>query len=181
MSLEHLTTFDSINQFLEGTQAVAFSVVINKQERYRWVQKTLVKYRYLQLGKSDKGLVTRLLMKVTGYSRAQIKRLIRQYVETGTVTVKRACHNGFNRRYTDADIRLLARMDELHQQPSGAVLKKLCERAYTVFEEQKYCPTGEPIGCPPLQPQRFYNLSASALYSDENESHSQSGSDRTTV
>ncbi len=26
MSLEHLTTFDSINQFLEGTQAVAFSV-----------------------------------------------------------------------------------------------------------------------------------------------------------
>jgi len=38
-------------QFLDGTQSVAFNVATDKPERYRWVQKTLVKHRYLLLGK----------------------------------------------------------------------------------------------------------------------------------
>jgi len=83
MSLEQLTT---IGQFLEGTQAAAFNVATNDQERYRWAQKTLVRLRYTLLGKADKGKVTRYLMKVTGYSLAQAKRLIRQYVKTGAVS-----------------------------------------------------------------------------------------------
>jgi len=41
MSLEQLTTIESIKQFQEGTQAVAFSMAIDKQARYRWVQKAL--------------------------------------------------------------------------------------------------------------------------------------------
>ncbi len=54
MSLEQLTTIDAINQFLDGTQAVAFNVAVNKKERYHWVQKTLVKLQYWQLGKAHK-------------------------------------------------------------------------------------------------------------------------------
>ena len=59
MSLEQLTTIDAIREFLDGTQAVAFGVAASKEERYRWVRKTLVKLRYYQLGKADKGVVTR--------------------------------------------------------------------------------------------------------------------------
>lgn len=158
MSTEQLTTIDAIKQFLEGTQAVAFSVATNKQERYRWVQKTLVKHGYLLLGKADKGTVTRYLMKVTGYSLAQTKRLIRQYVKKGTVSVKPARRNGFKRAYTDADIRLLARMDELHGQPSGAVLKKLCERAYERFDQSEY----QQLAC--ISVSHLYNLRASGTY-----------------
>lgn len=138
MSLDQLITIEEINHFLEGTQSVAFCVAVCKKERYQWVQKTLVKLRYMQLGKPDKGIVTRYLMKVTGYSHAQIKRLIQQYSRKGTVTVKTACRNGFKRQYTDADIRLLASMDERHHQPSGPVLKKLCERAYERFGQAEY-------------------------------------------
>lgn len=130
MKLEQLNSLDAIRQFLEGTQAVAFSVATNKQERYRWVQKILVKHHYMLLSKTDKGIVIRYVMKVTGYSQAQTKRLIQQYVKTGTVTVKSSHRHRFHRAYTDADIRLLASMDERHGQPSGPVLKKLCERAY---------------------------------------------------
>ena len=138
MKLEQLDTLDAIRQFLEGTQAVAFSVVASKTERYRWVQKVLVKHQYILLGKTDKGAITRYLMKVTGYSLAQTKRLIRQYIKTGVVTVAVARRNGFQRTYTDADIRLLASMDERHGQPSGPVLKKLCERAYKHFSQSEY-------------------------------------------
>ena len=150
MSLDQLTTIDAIQQFLNGTQAVAFGIATNKQERYRWVQKTLVKHQYILRSKADKGVITRYLIKVTGYSLAQTKRLIRQYVQTGEVNVKLAHNNGFKRAYTDADIRLLARMDECHGQPSGGVLKKLCERAYQQFGQEQY--------------QRLSRISVSHLY-----------------
>ena len=133
MNLEQLNTIDDVRHFLDGTQAVAFNVATNKQERYLWVQKVLVKHRYILLGKLDKGLITRYLMKVTGYSRAQMKRLISQYAKASKVTLKLSRSNGFKLIYTAADVRLLARMDELHGQPSGAVLKKLCEHAYVKF------------------------------------------------
>ena len=107
-SLEQLTTVDAIRQCLEGTQNVAFSVKTTKQNRYRRVQKALVKHQYIRLNTADKGCVTRYLIKVTDYSRAQVKRLIQKCVKSGTITVKRAPGNGFQRACTDADIRLLA-------------------------------------------------------------------------
>ncbi|MGK0442685.1 MAG: hypothetical protein ACJA0N_002500 [Pseudohongiellaceae bacterium] len=48
MKLEQLNTLEAISRFLEGTQAVAFNVATSKQERYRWVQSTRVKHRYIQ-------------------------------------------------------------------------------------------------------------------------------------
>jgi len=138
MSLEQLTTIEAIRQFLGGTQSVAFKLASSKQERYCWVQKTLVKHQYWQLGKVDKGFVTCYLMKVTGYSHAQIKRLLQQPHKTGKVLVKVAHRNGFKRHYTRADIRLLAAMDERHKQPSSPVIKKLCERAYRQFDDHQY-------------------------------------------
>jgi hypothetical protein len=59
MKLEQLTTIETICQFLAGTQAVAFCVANSKQERYQWIQKTLVDFRYFSLGKADKGHLTR--------------------------------------------------------------------------------------------------------------------------
>ena len=45
---------------------------------------------------------------------------------------------GFARRYTEEDIRLLAAMDERHDTPSGPAIKKLCERAWQLFGETAY-------------------------------------------
>ena len=138
MKLEQLTSIEVIQQFLAGTQAVAFNVATSKQERYLWVQEVLLKHQYRKLNKPDKGTLTRYLMKVTGYSRAQIKRLIQKYMKPSRVTVRTAHRNGFQCRYSKTDIRLLAEMDERHQQPSGAVIKKLCERACQQFGQDQY-------------------------------------------
>lgn len=158
MSLEQLNTLDAVKQFLDGTQSVAFKVATGKQERYRWVQGTLVKHHYFRLGKADKGTVTRYLMKVTGYSHAQTKRLIRQYVKSGAITTKPARRNGFKRAYSEADIRLLASMDERHGQPSGAVLKKLCERAWWRFGQPEYQQLAG------ISVSHLYNLRSSKTY-----------------
>lgn len=54
------------------------------------------------------------------------------------MTHRPARRNGFKRQYTDADIRLLAYVDHLHNVPSGAVSKKLCERAFHRFGSTEY-------------------------------------------
>ena len=75
MNDTQLETLDQVRQFLEGTEAISFQME-SKDVRYRWIQHTLVKFRYLKLSKTNKGFITRYIRKMTGYSLAQVKRLI---------------------------------------------------------------------------------------------------------
>ena len=138
MNANELTSIDQVRALLSGTQRVAFEVAGDKQSRYDWLRRTLVKFNYSDCGKSDKGILLRYLIKVSGYSRAQVKRLIKQYRETGELAPRQRTVRGFARRYTQADIRLLAAMDERHNTPNGLTLKKLCERAFEVFGQADY-------------------------------------------
>ena len=138
MNANELTTIDQVRAFLAGTQRVAFEVAGDKRSRYDWIRRTLVKFDYLRCNKVDKGTLTAYLMKVSGYSRAQVKRLIKRYRETGKLAPRQCTARGFARRYTQADMRLLAAMDERHNTPNGLTLKKLCERAYEVFGQAEY-------------------------------------------
>jgi len=138
MKLEDVTTVAQLTDFLSGTQAVAFTVLSDKDARYRWIQGELVRFRHLACTRRDKGVVIRYLMKVSGYSRQQITRLIRHYRQTGTLQRRQRTVAGFVRKYTSADIRLLAAMDERHDMPCGTAIKKLCERAYAVFGQTEY-------------------------------------------
>ena len=79
MKLEDLTTIDQLEDFLSGTQTVAFSVISDTDACYRWIQGELVKFRYLKLPRQGKGVVIRYLMKISGYSRQQLTRLIAQF------------------------------------------------------------------------------------------------------
>ena len=138
MTINALTTMTQLAEFLAGTQPVTFSVLSTKDECYQWIQANLLKFEYLTLSKPHKGLVLRYLAKMSGYSRQQLTRLIQQYRQTGRVTRRQRTVQGFARRYTAEDIRLLAAMDERHDTPSGPAVKKLCERACQVFGETAY-------------------------------------------
>jgi hypothetical protein len=105
MNINALTTMAHLEEFLAGTQPVAFSVLSTKDECYQWVQATLIQFEYLTLSKPHKGLVRRYLEKISGYSRQQLTRLIHQYRQTGRVTRRQRTVQGFARRYTAEDIR----------------------------------------------------------------------------
>ena len=158
MNAEELKTIDQLRAFLDGTQLVVFEVAGDKDARYRWTEGILVELRYRSLGKADKGVVIEYLMKVSGYSRQQITRLIAQYVKTGRLRRRQCTTNGFSRRYTAADIRLLAAMDERHHHPNGVTMKKLCERAWRIFGEAGY----ERLAS--ISVSHLYNLRQSASY-----------------
>jgi hypothetical protein len=56
ISVESLTTIEELEHFIEGNQAVAFTVLGDTNERYQFIQKTLIKLRYITLKKPDKGI-----------------------------------------------------------------------------------------------------------------------------
>ena len=158
MNTKELTTIDQLSAFIDGAQPVAFEVLSDKDECYRWLQHSLMKFRYMTLNKHDKGVLIRYLMKVSGYSRSQLTRLLRQYRETGRVVRRQRTTNGFSRRFTAADIRLLAAMDERHNTPNGFTMKKLCERAWQVFGQDEY----QRLGL--ISVAHLYNLRHSTTY-----------------
>ncbi len=97
MNLDNLNSIEQLEQFLEGSQAAAFEVIRDRDrdERYQWIQCKFVRFRYLTLGKRDRGVVIRFLGKVTGYSRQQLARLIKLYHDKGKFVRKQKMVNVF--------------------------------------------------------------------------------------
>jgi transposase InsO family protein len=138
MNIENLTTIEELERFIQGNQAVAFTVLGDKNQRYQFIQKTLIKFRYITLKKTDKGIVNQYLKKVTGYSLQQLTRLIKQYKDVGRINWQPCRTNGFSTIYSTKDIKLLAEMDARHDDICGHATKKLLERAYNTFEQSEY-------------------------------------------
>ena len=137
MDDSQVSTLDQVRQFLEGTDRVGIAIP-SKAVCYDWVRRVLVRFKYLTLGRSERGVLLCYLCRVSGYSRAQVNRMVRQYRETGAIERRHCTTNGFTPKYTREDIRLLVEMDELHGTLSGPATKKLCERAYHLFGQQEY-------------------------------------------
>lgn len=166
MNEQGLKTIVELQLFLAGSQAIAFVVPSGKEKLYSWIGKVLQRFNYYGLSRHEKGVVRKYIEKITGYSRQQLTRLIKKHREGGEIKRKRhRVTKGFKKRYTSEDVRLLAEMDELHQTPSGAVIKKLCERANTVFEDKQY----ERLSG--ISVSHLYNLRSSVAYLDERYSY----------
>ncbi len=132
-----LQTLEQIKAFLDGTSEVEFRVP--KEGRNSFIERVLKRFGYAPHGRVDKGILLRYIERMTGLSRQQVTRLVRQYRKDGKLS-KKPCapKRGFTYRYTDADVILLAEMDALHSTLSGPATKKLMERAYQVFGDPRY-------------------------------------------
>jgi len=134
-----LVTLEQLRQFLAGTTEVEFQTWGQDETRYRHIQEVLRRFRYQRLKKPDKGLVLRYLERTTGYSRQQLTRLVARHLQTGKLAkAYRPPKLGFARRFTDADIALLAETDNLHSTLSGPATRHLMARALTVYGDTRY-------------------------------------------
>lgn len=138
MTLDNLKTVAQLALFLNGSQAIAFAVASSKDERYRFVASILKRFGYTRLTRGEKGIIIQFLMKMSGYSRQQLTRMVKRYTEQGVLKRYQKTVNGLKRFYTDEDCRLLAELDQRHDTPNGLMIKKLCERAYHCFGELTY-------------------------------------------
>jgi len=105
---------------------------------YAWMAETLRRFGYARLRRPERGFAVALPGKVSGLSRQQVTRLVAQWRASGRITDRRGPPAApFARRYTRADIALLAEVDALHGTLSGPATRKLCERAYRLFGDAR--------------------------------------------
>ncbi len=123
--------------FLEASDELQFEGV-DRKERYDWIGRTLIMQEYASVSKANKGLVRNYLAKMTGFSRAQVTRLIGQYRATGVVKAKSHRRRKFASRYGKDDIALLAEVDEAHETLSGPATQKIIQREYYDFGDQRF-------------------------------------------
>lgn len=126
-----------IEEFLNAPKPVKFSA-INKKEAYSWIESILVKLKYWQLKRHQKGIVRKYLKIMTGYSKPQIDRLIKEWRQTGHVVKKQYRRTKFTTIYGRDDIILLAETDKLFGILSGPATKEILWREYEYFGNREY-------------------------------------------
>ena len=133
-----LHTLTQVQAFVSGNEAISFTLT-DRSAAYGWMADTLKRFHYAHCTRAHKGVLRQYLLKVTGFSRAQVARCITQFTDIGQIKDRRhAPAVPFVRRYTTQDIRLLAEMDALHGTLAGTTTRKLCERAFKVHGDDRY-------------------------------------------
>ena len=152
-------TVAQVRQVLEGTQKIEFRRAEDDEGRYGWIAAVLERFEYRQLPRWDRAPVLAYLQRLSGYSRAQITRLVSRWVD-GKALVKqyRAPENAFARRYTGADVALLVDVDRAMGTLSGPATKCVLRRQRDVFGDARF----ERLGS--ISVGHLYNLRNSAPY-----------------
>ena len=95
---------------------------------------------------------------MTGLSRAQVRRLIGRYLDSGVVKEQSYRRNRFAIRYQPVDVELLAGVDEVHETLSGPATQKILYREFHEYGDQRYQRLAT-ISAP-----HIYNLRKSRVY-----------------
>ena len=150
-------SLEQIQAFLKASEEFRFEAS-KRKELYEWVTQTLVEHEYSGQPREAKGVLRQYLGKMTGLSRAQVTRLIGRYHESGMVKERGYRRHRFVRRYTSADIELLAGVDEAHETLSGPATQKILYREFHDYGDQRYRRLSS-ISVP-----HIYNLRKSRVY-----------------
>ena len=159
MNESKLETIEQIREFLAGTADVAFTVPTEEAKRRQFVVTVVRRFRYFGLEKGQRGVLFSYMRRVTGYSRQHLSRLIARFRDTKSLRLlDRVSRTSFARKYTPADVVLLAELDSLHDTLSGPATKVLAQRAHARFGDARYARLAE------ISVSHLYNLRANATY-----------------
>ena len=158
MNETKLRTIAQLEEFLQATSDISFSSVDGKSgnnERYEHITRVLTRFDYPHRNKHERGVVLAYLQRTTGYSRAQVKRLVVRWRENRLASVPltkryRRPPAPFARKYTAVDIALLVEMDHANEDVCGPAIVHLLKRAYNEYDDKRY--------------ERLIELSVSHLY-----------------
>jgi transposase InsO family protein len=159
MNETQVRTVEQVRQVLQGTEALQFRRPEDDEGRYAWIESVLKRFGYRQLSRADRGVVLAYLQRLSGYSRAQVTRLVSRWA-MGKPLVKqyRAPEHAFARRYTAADVVLLAEVDQAMDTLSGPATVCVLRRQRDVYGDTRF----ERLGS--ISVAHLYNLRASDRY-----------------
>jgi len=137
MDDSQITTLEQIRKVLESSQGIAFKGM-GREQRYRWIETVVKRFDYFELGRKGKGLLKAYLQRLSGFSRAQVTRLLSRELMQGTIGLLQGRRNRFATKYTAGDKGLLAQTDNAHGRMSGPATKRIMERAYAIYGDKRF-------------------------------------------
>jgi transposase InsO family protein len=162
MNEAQVRTVEQVRQVLQGTQALEFSATEDDEGRYRWIEAVLWRLDFRVLRRADRGAVLAYLQRLSGYSRAQVTRLVSRWVAGQSLAKNyRSPEHAFSRRYTGADVALLAEVDRAMGTLSGPATVCVLRRQRDVFGDARF----ERLGS--ISVAHLYNLRNGAGYRDQ--------------
>lgn len=138
MNDTHLVTMEQLEAFVVASHGMNF-VGITRAEKYVWLEKLLQRFFYKTSRKKNKHLIKQYAMKMTGYSDAQMTRLLSAYCETKHLQVPTSNKRSrFPTRYTKSDIARLIETDNAHSRLSGRATREIFRRAHDLFSDERF-------------------------------------------
>lgn len=137
MTDSQLSSSSQLKTFLTGSKEISFESLNSKRDKYNWIREILVRFDFRRLKKKERGIVRGYLKKISGYSDAQLTRLIKRYFK-GKLIWRTYNRNIFPTKYTPGDIALLNLTDNAHSCLNGWSTKKILIREYSEFKKQDY-------------------------------------------
>ena len=146
-----------------ASEQVAFTAHGGDTERYAHISRVLRRFDYPRRDKRQRGVLLAYLRHTSGYSRAQLTRLVRQWEGNRLAPVPLAKRYAapaapFARKYTPGDVALLVEMDRAHEDVCGPAIVHLLHRAYSIYGDARY------VRLARLSVSHLYNLRKSTGY-----------------
>ncbi len=137
MNDSHIVSLKQLKEFLKVGKLIQFQS-FKKKEKYEWINKVLTRFQYFKLRKRDKGILREYIASMSGISQSQLTRLINRKKKLGYLQLSSTKRYTFPRKYTQEDIDLLIKTDNLHLRLSGQATKNILKREYEVFRNEEY-------------------------------------------
>lgn len=139
MNDSHMVSIAQIKEFIKVARDIRFNGA-RRKEKYEWINEILFRFKYFKLRKKEKSIVKTYMVQMTGFSDAQMTRLINKKREFGRIVAKSTKRHRFDKIYTTSDITLLTETDNAHNRLSGPATKRIFFREYAVFGKRVcYC------------------------------------------
>jgi hypothetical protein len=162
MNEAQVKTLEQMREVLEGTRALVFQGAgadDDDGQRYGWIEQVLRRFGYRRLGRAERGTVLAYVQHLSGYSRAQVTRLVSRWVSGKPLAKQyRTPEHAFARRYTALDVALLVEVDRALGTLSGPATACVLRRQRDVFKDTRF----ERLGS--ISVAHLYNLRHSGGY-----------------
>lgn len=137
MDDSRIVNIAQIKEFIKISKDIEFQGA-SREEKYRWIEEVLIRFRYFSLRKKEKSVLKAYAMKMTGFSDSQLTRLIARKKKMGKILADTTRRHRFPRKYTTEDVALLIETDKNHERLSGPATRAIFARMHDIFKNMRF-------------------------------------------
>ena len=137
MQDDHIVSVAELREFVKLSRSAIFART-NRDEAYEWIGRTLGRFRYVSESKKNRSTIKTYIRTMTGYSDAQLDRLIHRKKIWGRIVPKERTQPTFPRVYTPEDIARIVEVDNAEGRRNGCALKKTLSDMYRVYGDRRF-------------------------------------------